>query len=199
MNETKRPYRMDRRAQKQAETRRRIVEATMLLHEEIGPRATTISAIADRAGVQRLTVYNHFPDETAVFQACTSHWLSLNPPPDPAAWGSIADPMARFRAAISALYEYFSGTRKMWRVAFRDVDDVPALQAPMREVASQMTGIASELVAAFGTASAQPKLAPTIRHCLHFLTWSNLEEQSLSDEEKIDLVCSWVDGARHVG
>ena len=190
---------MDRRAQKQADTRRRIVEASMHLHEEIGPRATTISAIAERAGVQRLTVYNHFPDETSVFQACTSHWLSLNPPPEPADWGGINDPMARFRAAISALYAYFSGTRKMWTAAFRDVDDVPALQAPMSDVSSYMAGIASDLVAAFGTASEQPKLAPTIRHCLHFLTWSDLEEQSLSDTEKLDLVCSWVDGARRVG
>jgi len=78
----KRPYQLKKRAMSREETRRKIVEATMHLHEEIGPRATTISAIAERAGVQRLTVYNHFPDETAVFQACTSHWLSLNPPPD---------------------------------------------------------------------------------------------------------------------
>jgi AcrR family transcriptional regulator len=69
----------------------------MQLHEEIGPRATTISAIADRAGVQRLTVYRHFPDETAVFQACTAHWLSLNPPPDPADWAGITDPRNRLR------------------------------------------------------------------------------------------------------
>ena len=70
----------------QEETRRRIVEAAAGLHENVGPRDTTISAIAEKAGVQRLTVYRHFPDETELFKACTAHWLALNPPPDPASW-----------------------------------------------------------------------------------------------------------------
>lgn len=194
MSETKRSYRMGKRAQRQSETRQKIVEATMQLHEEIGPRATTISAIAERAGVQRLTVYNHFPDETAVFQACTSHWLSLNPPPDPADWAEIDDPMARFRAAASALYDYFSGTSRMWTVAFREVEDVPALQDPMREVADYMASIARDLTAAFCEKAEQPKLAATIRHCLHFLTWTDLDGQSLDNREKLDLVCCWVNG-----
>ncbi len=103
----KRPYRMRERAKSQEQTRLTIVEATMQLHEELGPRNTTITEIAKRAGVQRLTVYSHFPDETAVFQACTSHWLSLNPPPDPASWSSIEDPGLRFRAANLGLLWVF--------------------------------------------------------------------------------------------
>ena len=75
MKQTKRPYRLGERAKSQEQTRLRIVEATVALHEELGPRNTTITDIAKRAGVQRLTVYSHFADETAVFQACTAHWL----------------------------------------------------------------------------------------------------------------------------
>ncbi|MCU0853480.1 MAG: TetR/AcrR family transcriptional regulator [Rhodobacteraceae bacterium] len=194
ISEEKRPYRLNARAKAQDETRRRIVEATMQLHEEIGPRATTISAIADRAGVQRLTVYRHFPDGTAVFQACTAHWLSLNPPPDPADWAGIADPRDRLRAALAAFYGYYAGTHRMWRVSFRDVDHVPALQGPMSEVAAFMASVADGVLDAFGEIGANQLVRATVRHALHFPTWSDLDDRGLSDAAKVDLAMAWLDG-----
>lgn len=166
----------------------------MRLHEELGPRNTSISAIAERAGVQRLTVYRHFPDESAVFQACTAHWLSLNPPPDPADWAQTSDPVDRFKSAVGAFYDYYSRTRKMWAGSYRDVGDVPALQAPMAEVAAFMRGIADDLVAAFGGEGDTDRLSPTVRHVLHFLTWSELEAQGLPDDRKLDVVTAWLQG-----
>src|SRR3712207_5397895 len=102
-----RKYQLKRRAEKQEETHQRIVEAAVDLHERLGPAQTTISAIAERAGVQRLTVYRHFPDEEAVFRACTSHCRARNPAPDPAGWSAVADPVARLRLALTELYGYF--------------------------------------------------------------------------------------------
>lgn len=190
--EQKRPYRMRDRAVSQQETRQRILEATMQLHEELGPRNTTISAIAERAGVQRLTVYRHFVDETALFQACTSQWAQRNPPPDPADWSGIADPVVRFRTAIGAFYDYFARTRRMWTVSFRDVSEVPALQRPMAEVAAFLDGVASDLIAAFGATPAQARIAPTVRHALGFLTWADLETQGLDNARKVELVTHWL-------
>lgn len=192
MTEKKRPYRMRERAKSQDETRQKIVEATMHLHEEIGPRATTISAIAERSGVQRLTVYRHFPDETAVFRACTAHWLSLNPPPDPADWAGIADPTARFAAAVTAFYDYFSRTRRMWKVSFEDVDHVPALQSPMAEFAAHLDGVSADLIGAFDAGPEKAHLRPTIRHALRYQTWSDLEGQGLEDAAKVRLVSHWL-------
>lgn len=192
MTEKKRPYRLRERAKSQEETRRKIVEATMHLHEEIGPRATTISAIAERSGVQRLTVYRHFPDETAVFQACTAHWLALNPPPDPAAWSGIADPLARFAAAVSAFHSYFSRTRRMWTMSFQDVALVPALQGPMAAFGAYLDGVAAGLIAAFGTGVDMARIAPTIRHVLQFQTWADLERQGLDERAKLALVTQWL-------
>ena len=91
----KRPYKQDKRAKQTGETRQRIVEAVVELHRTVGPANTSISAIADLAGVQRLTVYRHFEDDAAIFRACTSHYLALNPPPDPVAWQNIADAAER--------------------------------------------------------------------------------------------------------
>lgn len=192
MTEKKRPYRLRERAKSQEETRQKIVEATMHLHEEIGPRATTISAIAERSGVQRLTVYRHFPDETAVFQACTSHWLSLNPPPDPAGWAGIEDAEARFAAAAAAFYAYFSGTCRMWTVSFQDVAHVPALQGPMAAFSAYLDGISAELIAGFDGSPGMAHIAPTIRHALRFQTWSDLEAQGLDNDAKVTLVCHWL-------
>lgn len=196
MDQDKRPYRMRKRAETKEETRRRIVEATMQLHEEIGPRATTISAIADRAGVQRLTVYRHFPDETAVFQACTSHWLDLNPPPDPEDWADEADPVARFRRAAAAFYDYYSRTRRMWAVSHRDVADVPALQAPMAEMAAFMASVAEDLAGAFDDGASKPEVLATVKHVLHFPSWAELDDQGLTQEAKLALVCDWLGGVR---
>ncbi len=194
MSETKRTYRMRDRAKSQEETRKKIVEAAMHLHEEVGPRATTISAIAERAGVQRLTVYRHFPDETAVFQACTSHWLSLNPPPDPRDWAEIPDAHSRFKAAIGAFYVYYSQTERMWTASYRDIDDVPALQQPMAEIAAFLKSVGDDLIAAFDPKGRNPALAATIRHALQFSTWADLESQGLGEPEKTDVIMDWLTG-----
>ena len=195
--EKKRPYRMNERVKSQEETRQRIVEATMHLHEEIGARATTISAIAERAGVQRLTVYRHFPDETAVFQACTAHWLELNPPPDPAQWMAIGDPTERLRAALAAFYAYYAATRRMWDTSHRDVDAVPALQGPMREFADYVAAAGDGLAGGFGERdNTAHRLVATVHHALAFPTWADLDKRGLADGEKVELVMLWVAGVR---
>src|SRR5438876_5193774 len=102
-----RPYRLGRRAERQAQTRQRIVEAAVDLHTTVGPAATSISAIADRAGVQRHTVYAHFADETALFHACSSHWIGNNPFPDGAEWLEIVDPGERLRRALGDVYAWY--------------------------------------------------------------------------------------------
>ncbi|TFH87282.1 TetR/AcrR family transcriptional regulator [Billgrantia azerbaijanica] len=186
---------MRKRAESQEKTRQRIVEATMQLHEELGPRATTISAIAERAGVQRLTVYRHFPDETAVFQACTSHWLDLNPPPNPQSWESIADPWERLAAALSAFYEYYAATERMWTVSHRDVSAVDALQEPMADFATYVTEIADDLAKPLWpdtrTASS---VKVTVQHALAFLTWKDLQKRGVENARKVELVVSWLSG-----
>lgn len=195
-----RNYVMKKRAEAQDATRLKIVEAAMHLHEELGPRATTISAIAERAGVQRLTVYRHFADEFAVFQACTSHWQSLNPPPDPASWQDIADPMARAEAATNALYDYYGRTRRMWSQSFRDVDEVPALKQPMASVAAYIEQVADDLTAAFKLRGAsRDRVAATLAHAIHFPTWDHLETLGIGQAKKVALVLSWVRGALEAG
>src|SRR5919198_6025698 len=101
MSKQKRPYRMTRRAELEEQTRRRITESTIALHEERGPARTPISAVAERAGVRRSTVYRHFPDEESLFAACSSHWRAANPRPNLARWAEIEDPGARLASALA--------------------------------------------------------------------------------------------------
>ena len=109
---TTRPYTKRRRAELEEETRRRITAATVELHREVGPAKTTISAIAERAGVQRLTVYRHFPDERTLLGACSAHWRAGHPAPDPSPWPAIRDPEERLRVALAAFYDYTAATRR---------------------------------------------------------------------------------------
>src|SRR5436189_4831871 len=114
MSDQKRPYRMRRRAELEEQTRMRITESAVALHEELGPARTSISAVADRAGVRRSTVYRHFPDEEALFAACSSHWRAANPPPDPHAWAAIEDPPERSETALRELYAFYRRTEGMY-------------------------------------------------------------------------------------
>jgi AcrR family transcriptional regulator len=191
--EQKRGYTLRKRAESQEDTRQRIVEATVQLHEELGPRNTTIKAIAERAGVQRLTVYRHFPTETDVFAACTAHWGARNPPPDPAPWGGIGDPLVRATVGLTELYMYFSRTHGMWRVSYRDVGEVPALQAPMARFAAYLTAAADTLVAGFPE-ERWATVTPTLHHAATFQSWQTLDVQGLSDAMKAATVAAWLRG-----
>src|SRR5437762_6951159 len=108
MSSQMRKYELKARAEKQAATRRRIVEATSALHEEVGPAHTTVAEIARRAGVQRLTVYSHFPEDRELFAACSAHVVAANPPPEPAAWAAEANPMARLRRALREIHAWYA-------------------------------------------------------------------------------------------
>ncbi len=191
--EKKRSYTKRKRAESQDDTRLRIVEATVQLHEELGPRNTTIKAIAERAGVQRLTVYRHFPTETDVFAACTAHWGARNPPPDPVPWALISDPLVRSTAGLTELYAYFSRTQGMWRVSYRDIGEVPALQAPMAGFAAYLEAVADLLVDGFPE-SRRAAVAPTLHHAASFHSWSTLDAQGLTDAMKAATVAAWLRG-----
>src|SRR5436853_6445004 len=115
-----RPYRKTKRAELEEQTRLRITESTVALHEEVGPARTSISAIAERAGVRRSTVYRHFPDEEALFDACSSHWRAANPPPDPSAWADIGELGVRLETALLELYAFYARTECMYTSLLRD-------------------------------------------------------------------------------
>ena len=118
----KRRYQMGRRAERVEATRRRIVEAAVALHGELGIPRTTISAIAERAGVQRLTVYSHFADEMAILRACQAHWIADNPFPDLEEWSRISDPATRLRYALEEWYGFLDGTEDMMGGLLRDAE-----------------------------------------------------------------------------
>jgi AcrR family transcriptional regulator len=124
----KRKYELKQRAEKLEATRRAITEATVELHRTVGPAATQISEIARRAGVQRATVYSHFPDEASLFAACSSHWRTLHPAPDPSAWLREAEPGGRLRLGLRELYAWYRETEPMMSNILRDVELVPAMR-----------------------------------------------------------------------
>ena len=194
MSDQKRPYRKKRRAELEEETRRRITESAVALHEEVGPAQTSITAIAELAGVRRSTVYRHFPDEDALFTACSSHWRALNPPPDPAAWAELEDPAARTEAALSELYAFYGRTHRMYESLFRDEALVPAVQRRRRDFHTYLRALGDSLTAGRGRAGHRTRAA--IGHALAFETWRSLaREQKLADADAVQLMCILVEGA----
>jgi AcrR family transcriptional regulator len=189
----KRKYQQKARADQARETRQRIVEAAVKLHEELGPANTPIKAIAEEAGVQRLTVYRHFPDDASLFEACTSHWLSLHPPPQVADTGDSANAAVQTEQTLLAVYRYYRRTERMWIVAYRDVGEVEALQGPMGMVETYFDNLCDELVTAWKPGKEKRKqLSTTLRHCLRFSTWCSLKTEKLSDKKMAELVMRWV-------
>jgi len=169
----------------------------MNLHEEVGPAQTTVSGIADKAGVQRATVYRYFPDVEAQVAACSAHWLSLNPPPDPTSWMEIADPDERLRAALKDLYRWYAGTETTVTKLYRDAPLVPAIQTRMEERAAAMDYIAEQLLEGRGLRGARKRRAlAALGHALAFGTWLSLvNEQGLTNDQAVQLMARMVAAA----
>jgi AcrR family transcriptional regulator len=181
---------MRRRAEQVDQTRQRIVEATVELHGSVGPAATTIAAIADRAGVTRLTVYRHFPDEAALFAACSAHWISRQQLPDPGAWSQIGDPAARLRAGLADLYRFFGAGAGMLTCLYRDFAALP--EEYQRALRDQDTVFGDVLTAPFGTAGDR-RLRAIVGHAVSFWTWRSLcLDHGLTDAEAVDAMTGMV-------
>jgi AcrR family transcriptional regulator len=176
---------MRRRAEQVDQTRQRIVEATVDLHGSVGPAATTIAAIADRAGVTRLTVYRHFPDEAALFGACSAHWASRQQLPDPGAWSQIDDPAARLRAGLADLYRFYRAGAGMLTHIHRDLAALPeAHQQALRDGDALFRDV---LTAPFGGAGDMHRmLRAAVGHAISFWAWRSLcLDQGLTDTEAV--------------
>ena len=151
---------------------------------------TTITAIAERAGVERLTVYRHFADETAMFQACSAHFATEVAPPDPSAWESIAEPEERLRVALLSFYGYYRRAEDMLTHVHRDVPQLPALASVVAPWDAFVNSIRDRVLG--GWAAQEPsraRLSAAIAHALRFETWRSLARaESLGDEEAADLM-----------
>jgi AcrR family transcriptional regulator len=193
----KRRYRKRRRAALEDETRRRITEATVDLHGSLGPARTTVSAVAERAGVQRATVYRHFPDERALFDACSSHWMAAHPLPDLEAWSGIGDPEERLRIALGQLYSWFERGEYMLERTTRDVAVVPALEPAMARSAQWFEAATDVLLRNRRQRGARlRKVRAAVGHAIGFASWRSLvREQGLARIEAVELMAALVDAA----
>jgi AcrR family transcriptional regulator len=194
-----RKLRLKARAERMGETRQRIARATYELHASVGPARTTISAIAERAGVQRLTVYKHFPHDRDIFQACTTYFWALDPPPDPTVWHQIADPEQRLRQALAELYTYYRRNETLFANVERDNPLVleqlggtpPAgmqayLDLPARWQAALADGWPDDAVRA-------PLRSAALGLAIEFTTWRTLARgQALDDAQVVNLMVALV-------
>jgi AcrR family transcriptional regulator len=198
MADKKRPYRKRRRAESEARTRLRITESTIELHGTVGPARTSISAVAERAGVRRSTVYRHFPDEASQFSACTAHWMGLNPPPDLAAWTAIDDPDERLQTALEELYGYYRRNQQMMENLHRDEATMPIVKQLFSGFREYLAAARDTLLAQRGTRGrAHDRTAAAIGHALAFHTWRSLtREQGLDDPDAAELMRRLVTAAK---
>jgi len=183
MNVRQRTYTQRRRAENQADTRRRIVQATVDLHGTVGPARTTISAIADLAGVQRHTVYEHFPVPGALLAACGEHFLAAHPPPDVEAWRSFAEPARRARHGLTELYEYYEANAQMIGLVLRDSAVVP-VGGGFLTLQDRAAGVLSP--------SASKRSTATARVATSFFTWKELQARGFGSRPAALLMASLI-------
>ncbi len=190
----KRKYRKTRRAEQEEQTRDKIVSAAMALHEEIGPRATSISAIAERAGVQRLTVYRHFKDDVAIFQACSSRWFELNPPPNPSSWQELAPAVQQTKEALRNIYNYYAANARMLNRVYSDAADVPALQEVMDGFRTYLNQIGNDLLKAWQPETKKSKdVKVLINHALRFSTWESFSQEKIKEKRIAEVMTKCID------
>jgi len=185
----KRKYELKERAKRQAQTRQRIVEAAVALHTSVGPARTTISAIAERAGVERHTVYAHFPDDRSLYRACSQHWDSEHPLPDFETLATIDDPERRLRRSLGELYAWYESVETDLAVFARDTF-VPENAEVLRESADRFTAFADAVSEGWPRRKA---VRAAIGHALDFETWRSLvRRQGLSRTQAVDAMMQLV-------
>lgn len=189
----RRAYTKKKRAAQEEETRRRIVEAAVALHQEEGGGAT-VSEIARRAGVARVTFYRHFPDELALLTACTTHYLSRHPPPDLERWRSIADPIERLRTALVETYSHHRQTERMMTVAEREISVNPTLAQILGPLQTYWRTARSILADGWQIGErAEPLLEAVLGLALSLSTWRTLTAQhGLSDADCVALFVAMI-------
>jgi AcrR family transcriptional regulator len=194
----KRKYELKRRAERRDQTRQRIVDAAIHLHQTVGGEGATISAIAAQAGVERLTVYRHFPDMRSLLAACTSHYLSLNPPPDPADWQPMSDPELGLSTALAEIYAYHRQTEAMMNSAVNDMATMPVLRELMAPMFAYWNGVRDFLADRFPADWAERGLLrAAIGHAIDFITWRSLVRQhGLDDAAAVRIMLAMINGLR---
>lgn len=186
-----RRYELKQRAALQQETRQRIVEAAVELHRTIGPARTTVSAIAQLAGVERKTFYRHFPDSERIFEACSAHYRALNPPPDPHRWLAIQDPRERLRHGLFEAYAYYRHNQQMMGNALRDRElGLPVGDGFLRHRAAAKEALST----GFGsTARRRRRLNAALDLALDFHAWQTLANSGLDDSQAVKLMTTLID------
>ncbi len=188
-----RPYRKGKRAEAERETRRRITEAAVRLHGTVGPAKSSVTEVARLAGVSRMTVYNHFPTEVDLFTACSTHWASQNPFPDPSNWTEV-DPSERLALALGELYEWYALGQGMLGNVLRDVHHVPALAEVMMGLWSPwMDGVVHALAQGWSAQSVGPDtINAMLRLAVDFDTWRTLTGAGMDHRFAADLMARMV-------
>ena len=201
MTHEKRPYRKKRRAELENDTRRRITESAVELHRTLGPSLTSLSAVAEHAGVRRSTLYRHFPDEATLFAACTAHWMASNPVPDLERWATIDDPDERLRVALHELYAYYQRTKGMMDNILRDEETMPIVKRMFEGFRDYLDAARETLMHSRRVRGrAHQRVLAATGHALAFATWRSLvREQGLDDSQATDLMCRLVGAASRDG
>ena len=188
---------MRTRQQRRQDTRRRIVDAAIELHSTVGPARTSFSAVAQKAGVTRPTLYAYFPDKPSLFAACSGHVMATDPPPDLAAFSTVADPIERLRQALTEMYAYYR--RHAARIANleRDMPSLHLSVPPGRTIEGERQGLAEGLAAELSSSRSRRDLVTAaVRHALAFATWRSLTQPpGASDDEAVSLMLRLVEHA----
>ena len=193
---TKRRYEKKARADQEQATRRSIIEAAIGLHGTVGPARTTISAIAENAGVRRATVYRHFPTERELFMGCSGTWAERNPLPDPAAWASIAAPRERLEAALEAIYAWYERAEPMLTPVLRDADAVPILKEIQAGRLAYLEAIEDGLASGWGARGGTARrLRASIALAIDFYAWRTLQQRGLARPDAVAVMSAAVHAA----
>ena len=196
MSREKRTYRMTRRAESQEATRQRITESAVALHEELGPSRTSMAAVAEHAGVERSTLYRHFPDEAALFESCSAHWNAEHVRPDLERWLEIEDRDERLVEGLSELYGYYRGTGLMLDRLIRDEHLVPAVGERFGAFHGYLDRAREVLIAGRGLRGRRRATVDALlRAAVAFETWRALcREGGLDDREAAELMAAALQG-----
>jgi AcrR family transcriptional regulator len=180
---------MTKRAAALADTRARIVAATVDAHRELGVEPTSWDEIARRAGVGVGTVYRHFRSLDDLLPACgriVEETMAL-PTPDQIAhaFDGARSSRARIQRLVQLVFGVYERAAPFIHNIRNEHERLPQLEPWHEMIERTLDALTRE---ALGSTRPNRAQSETARALLDLATWEALKQRDLGSDEIVDTV-----------
>lgn len=183
---TPRQYSMEVRAAQAARTRERILDAALAGYRERGIGATSLQAVARRAGVSASTILNHFGSAEELARVVVRQLAETLKVPDDSDWAERGR-SRRIRRLVREMFAFYDRSAPWFEIFRAELNVDPALR---EGEAAFWQAIQDLYRRVFGDALNDPHVRGAVFGLTHPATVTALRASGLTPESAAELIAS---------